>query len=162
MPDNNHENIKRKLRIAGFILLAVGAVFAIIGFVDFFSVFTSGGGMPRLFWMLFLGLPMVGVGIMLLSLGYKREISKYFKNESVPVINEAADELTPAIKSIKRALKDDEPQKDEITCKCGARNPAGMRFCGQCGKPLVRVCPHCGDIAEPDDNFCGKCGKPLD
>ena len=27
---------------------------------------------------------------------------------------------------------------------CGAENPAGMRFCGDCGGPLASPCPRCG------------------
>ncbi len=158
-----HENTKRKLKIIGFILLGIGAICAIIGFADFFASF-NGNGMPTLFWLPFIGLPMCGFGGTLLALGYKREISKYIKNESVPVVNEAAEELTPAVKAIKRALTDeDEAEQGEIICKkCGAKNPAEMRYCGKCGSPLVRICPHCGDIADSDDNFCGKCGKPLE
>ena len=28
--------------------------------------------------------------------------------------------------------------------QCGAEGPAGMKFCGQCGAPLVSACPSCG------------------
>ena len=46
--------------------------------------------------------------------------------------------------------------------QCSAENPAGMKFCGQCGAPLVATCPSCGAGNPPDHKFCGQCGTPLD
>jgi len=46
--------------------------------------------------------------------------------------------------------------------RCSADNPAGMKFCGQCGAPLVANCPACGAGNPPEHKFCGHCGKPLD
>src|SRR5262249_28017807 len=40
-------------------------------------------------------------------------------------------------------------------------NPAGMRFCGQCGAPLATLCRHCGAEAPPGFRFCGQCGGSL-
>jgi len=37
-----------------------------------------------------------------------------------------------------------------------------MKFCGQCGAPLVATCPSCGAGNPPDHKFCGQCGTPLD
>jgi class 3 adenylate cyclase/tetratricopeptide (TPR) repeat protein len=44
---------------------------------------------------------------------------------------------------------------------CGADNPAGKRFCGDCGSPLAAACAACGAINPPDKRFCGDCGSPL-
>jgi class 3 adenylate cyclase/tetratricopeptide (TPR) repeat protein len=44
---------------------------------------------------------------------------------------------------------------------CSAENPAGKRFCGDCGSPLDVSCPVCGEPAEPGKRFCGACGAPL-
>jgi class 3 adenylate cyclase/tetratricopeptide (TPR) repeat protein len=46
--------------------------------------------------------------------------------------------------------------------RCGADSPAGMKFCGQCGAPLVATCPSCGAANPPEHKFCGQCGVPLD
>jgi class 3 adenylate cyclase/tetratricopeptide (TPR) repeat protein len=46
--------------------------------------------------------------------------------------------------------------------RCGADSPAGMKFCGQCGAPLVAICPSCGAGNPPEHKFCGQCGVPLD
>src|SRR6516164_9121837 len=46
--------------------------------------------------------------------------------------------------------------------QCGADCAAGMKFCGQCGAPLVANCPTCGADNPPEHKFCGQCGAPLD
>jgi len=46
--------------------------------------------------------------------------------------------------------------------RCNADNPAGMKFCGQCGAPLVSSCPSCGAANPPEHKFCGQCGASLD
>jgi len=51
----------------------------------------------------------------------------------------------------------------QICPSCQASNPASVRFCGNCGKPLPtkRACPRCGTEAAPGVKFCGNCGGPL-
>lgn len=52
----------------------------------------------------------------------------------------------------------------EITCPhCGAKNPAGQKFCGDCGKSIVVgiVCPSCGKVNVTGQKFCGDCGTKL-
>src|SRR5215813_10941271 len=46
--------------------------------------------------------------------------------------------------------------------RCSADNPAGMKFCGHCGTPLVSSCPSCGAENPPEHKFCGQCGASLD
>src|SRR5215469_12272189 len=46
--------------------------------------------------------------------------------------------------------------------RCGTDAAAGMKFCGQCGAPLVANCPACGADNPPENKFCGQCGTPLD
>ena len=45
--------------------------------------------------------------------------------------------------------------------RCHADNPAGMKFCGQCGASLGVGCPSCGAANPPENRFCGECGAPL-
>src|SRR5215831_7562720 len=45
---------------------------------------------------------------------------------------------------------------------CSAENPAGMKFCGQCGSMLSVPCPSCGANNPSDHRFCGQCGASLD
>jgi class 3 adenylate cyclase/tetratricopeptide (TPR) repeat protein len=52
---------------------------------------------------------------------------------------------------------------DVIGCStCGAENPSGQKFCGECGSPLVRACPSCGAANPPGQKFCGECGSQLE
>jgi class 3 adenylate cyclase/tetratricopeptide (TPR) repeat protein len=48
------------------------------------------------------------------------------------------------------------------TCSnCGADNPSGQKFCGECGTALAATCGVCGSANPPDQKFCGECGSPL-
>ncbi|MCY1253829.1 TOMM system kinase/cyclase fusion protein [compost metagenome] len=45
--------------------------------------------------------------------------------------------------------------------RCGFENPAGAKFCEECGAKQVRVCPACGQEAAASAKFCSECGAPL-
>src|SRR4051794_38207112 len=50
-----------------------------------------------------------------------------------------------------------------MTCAaCGTENPAGARFCMNCGNALERRCPNCGTPAPAEARFCMNCGSALD
>jgi class 3 adenylate cyclase/tetratricopeptide (TPR) repeat protein len=44
---------------------------------------------------------------------------------------------------------------------CGSDNPAGKKFCEDCGGPLENRCPKCGAATTAGKRFCGECGEPL-
>ena len=44
---------------------------------------------------------------------------------------------------------------------CGAENPAGLKFCEQCGTPLKKRCAKCGFENSPAARFCGECAGAL-
>ncbi len=44
---------------------------------------------------------------------------------------------------------------------CNFENPAGMKFCGQCGTQFSNRCPQCGFENPPGFQFCGECGTLL-
>ncbi|HYL60446.1 MAG TPA: adenylate/guanylate cyclase domain-containing protein, partial [Candidatus Acidoferrales bacterium] len=44
---------------------------------------------------------------------------------------------------------------------CGADNPAGTKFCGNCATPLRNRCASCGFENPPNFKFCGECGMAL-
>jgi class 3 adenylate cyclase/tetratricopeptide (TPR) repeat protein len=45
---------------------------------------------------------------------------------------------------------------------CGSENPAGKKFCGDCGTALAQACSSCGSPIDPGKKFCGDCGAPVD
>src|SRR5262245_25912460 len=48
-----------------------------------------------------------------------------------------------------------------ICSHCRSENPAGQKFCGDCGAPLPSRCRKCGAENPPNKKFCGECGAPL-
>ena len=44
---------------------------------------------------------------------------------------------------------------------CRVENPAGNRFCSQCGTGLTARCPQCGVEVASGAMFCGQCGVRL-
>jgi class 3 adenylate cyclase/tetratricopeptide (TPR) repeat protein len=45
--------------------------------------------------------------------------------------------------------------------RCQHDNPAGQKFCGECGAQLTSVCPACTALNPPGQKFCGECGASL-
>ncbi|MGA7272323.1 MAG: adenylate/guanylate cyclase domain-containing protein, partial [Acidimicrobiia bacterium] len=49
-----------------------------------------------------------------------------------------------------------------MTCpNCGHENPAGAKYCAQCGHALPIICPVCSHQSPPDANFCSNCGHAF-
>jgi class 3 adenylate cyclase len=44
---------------------------------------------------------------------------------------------------------------------CQFENPESLKFCGECGAKLERICSECGSPNPPQFKFCGECGKDL-
>ena len=42
--------------------------------------------------------------------------------------------------------------------RCQHDNPAGVKFCGECGARLESACAACGAANPPGNKFCGQCG----
>ncbi len=57
------------------------------------------------------------------------------------------------------------PQQLIVCQSCGAQNPVGTKFCGNCGKSLLPIakvgCPKCGAEMPATMKFCGNCGSPM-
>jgi class 3 adenylate cyclase/tetratricopeptide (TPR) repeat protein len=45
--------------------------------------------------------------------------------------------------------------------RCGSENPAGKKFCADCGGELSDRCPKCGAKNPDGKKFCGDCGASL-
>lgn len=48
-----------------------------------------------------------------------------------------------------------------MRCTCATENPAGAKFCIECGQPLRRSCSACGGEVAADANFCPQCGARV-
>lgn len=157
MQNNNHKKKKTILKLLGFVLLITGAIFVVIGMVDFFSAMGTFEP-PTKFWMLFIGFPCCAFGGMLLLLGFKREISTYVKNEATPVFNEMGRDIQPGIQSIANATRG---QLDKVCPRCGRRNDHDAAFCAACANKLANVCPYCRQNNPADAAYCKSCGRTL-
>ena len=45
--------------------------------------------------------------------------------------------------------------------KCQFENPAGAKFCNECGDKLEMACPACGKVNPLGSKFCNECGHDL-
>ena len=48
-----------------------------------------------------------------------------------------------------------------ICSNCQTENPAGTKFCKECGTRLGLACTTCGNALLPDAKFCSECGTPV-
>lgn len=151
-----HARTKRALKILGTVMVAAGLGLVVMGIVDM-AASISNGEMPALFWGLMVGLPMLGFGGMFCMMGFRKELIRYSKDETVPIINEAGQEIVPAIGAVSGAVKHAE---GDLCPHCGKANDDGAKFCRHCGAKLLTECPHCGESVK-DGAFCDKCGNPL-
>lgn len=172
MPDPMSEaefrRIRGVLRMGGPVLTGIGVVLFVIGIVDFFASAGSFGG-PRRFWMVMLGLPMLGVGLAMLRLGYIGKFARYYGRAIGPAasrtFNEVARGSRPGFGAIARAFAGDGASADEdrICGACGEVNRAGSVFCRGCGErlPEAGVCGACGNRMDTEARFCDRCGADL-
>ncbi|HOB74181.1 MAG TPA: zinc ribbon domain-containing protein [Phycisphaerae bacterium] len=170
--DPDHESTRDALRVVGPLIAVVGGLFALVGFVSFFSSFGSFEP-PRFFWCAFVGLPLLGFGVMITKAGYMGKIARYKSAEITPVATDtlkyAARESQDSIRQIAKAVHDGiagaQPAPPaELAClRCLHKNDPDARFCSQCGSALVRPqeCSNCGHGNDFDANFCDNCGRAL-
>jgi len=114
---------------------------------DFFSAFGSFSP-PTNFWMAFIGLPLLAVGVGMMRIGYLGPATRYVAGEVAPTIKD-----TLAYVGV---------GEGRLTCpRCGGTSAADASFCDDCGAHLSMVCPACGHQNAPDAHFCAHCAKPL-
>ena len=154
--NKKHERTKFIVKIIGPIVIAAGLACAAAGIADM-VISTGEGDTPQLFWLMIIGLPTLGIGMMITITAFRREITRYMKNEAVPVINEAGSEITPAVSAVATAAR---AGGKNVCPHCGKQNADGAKFCRHCGKPLYVTCPACGRNVRAGA-FCDKCGAKL-
>jgi hypothetical protein len=127
---NKQKLTKLLLAIIGCTLLITGIALSAIGFANF------GNFDNNLFSLTFIGLPCIAFGIGIIVFSFSQNIARFIKNEHAPVINEFAEEISPAIKTYTSAVKDGLTEQDTKLCTCGNKNPKDAAFCNKCGAKL--------------------------
>ena len=140
-------SVRSGLRIGGAIIAGIGVILAIGGFADFFSSMGS-SSMPTHFWMAFIGLPMVGIGVRMLRGGFLGTTTRYVAGEVAPTIKDTLGYVGIGA-------------QQAICAKCGGTNRTDAKFCEHCGAALSISCPSCGHANPAGSAFCAECGKPL-
>lgn len=171
--DPGHNSVRNTLRVAGPVVAMAGLGFMIVGFVDFFRAF-GGSGEPRLFWCLFVGMPLLFVGLVLSSYGYMGKVLRYTAEEMAPAgkdtFNYMAEGTREGIKTVAGAIGQGLREgglggsQTMVRChKCNALTQADTKFCGQCGQALgkTKPCPGCRQLNDPDARFCDNCGHAF-
>lgn len=102
-----HRGVKKFLRIAGPLAVAVGALLVVVGIGSFFLAMFSHSGPPVLFVCAFIGMPVLFVGIGMCMFGFMGSLARYVAAEQAPVakdtINYMAEGTQDAVKTVARA-----------------------------------------------------------
>lgn len=168
LPENEFRQTRGALRSIGPLLLAIGAILLIIGFIDFFSA-TSALQAPRRFGLFFIGIPLLTIGAGMTKAGFAGKIARYFGREYGPAVsktfNEIASDSRDGIGIITEAIREAPVRATaELHCpECGHPNDHDAKFCAACGHaiPATITCPDCGEPAAPEARYCDECGRPL-
>ncbi len=157
----DYTKLNKTLKIIGIILSPIGLIFSIVGFISFFNAFNS-GEQPRLFFMCFIGLPLIFLGLACLLIGSLKDIQRYTASQTAPVSKDVAnymldgtrEELSKTINNVTNNM---------VTCpKCGCKNTNDSTFCKNCGEKLIIKCHDCQTNNSIDATYCKKCGKKLE
>ena len=200
--DPDHAAKRRFLRVLGPLLILVGLICLVSGFKSTFvdgpsrfmarespfpgqspgfdgMLFRQKSSSPfGRFWLMFVGMPLLGIGVIVTVLGYKGAVARYAAGELAPVakdtVNYMANGTRDSVRTIASAIgeglrgsaagADSDSQVTVVRChKCNAENDSGAKFCSQCGAALQKskACLSCNELNDPDARFCDNCGKGL-
>jgi hypothetical protein len=166
-----HTSARSALRVVGPIVAAIGLVMTLIGLGSFFSSFgsfgSSGFGPPRYFWCAIVGLPLLGLGLMITKVAFMGRVLRYVAGETAPVakdtFNYVAEGTQQGVRTLASAVAEGLTGNERTTvCSaCRQVNDADARFCRKCGAALTTTCAACGHANDPGAQFCDTCGKPI-
>ena len=104
---SQQSGIRRTLRRAGLVILALGGLLTVIGFGSFFASFGSCGS-PHFFGCAFIGMPLLFVGGVMTMFGFLGAFQRYVAGESAPVakdvVNYMGENIQPGVTSIAKAV----------------------------------------------------------
>lgn len=138
---------KMVMRVFGLLLSVIGLALTVSG-----AILVRDGS--PLWYIMFVGIPIIIVGVFLFVFSFQREVVRY-------VISEQFNEFASLDNTGSRETTSVCNVKASITCTCGEVNSADSYFCKKCGKSLRRTCENCGAFVPCDGDYCTKCGAPL-
>lgn len=102
-----HSGTRKFLRIAGPLILAIGALLEIIGIGSFMASVNNKSWPPALFVCAFIGIPALFIGAVMCMFAFLGAFTRYLAAEQAPVakdtINYLADGTQEAVKTVARA-----------------------------------------------------------
>ena len=132
----NQGGVRTGLRVAGVLLVLAGLALVVVAGIEFFTL--QGFEEPHRFWMFFLGIPALGIGLMLLQAGFAGAGARYAAGEYAPVVKDTAEYLTDGKGLFHVGVRDGgQPAAGPYCRACGAPNDADARFCDSCGTALA-------------------------
>lgn len=146
-----HRKAAKILRIGGLLILAIGLICTGIALFNFAGVMMDmHAGPPRLFWLGFIGLPLMFVGSAMTIFGFADKVARFHAAQYAPVakdtFNYMAEGTQDGVKTVARSIAE-------------GINEARADVKGDLGKTLR--CPACGFAETPDARYCSGCGEPL-
>ncbi|MFA6860617.1 MAG: zinc ribbon domain-containing protein [Clostridia bacterium] len=153
--NNNNENNQNSKPIPYSLFRIIGGISLIIGFCLLLSMilgtesFLSGGvSMTSISIRGFLWFIFSGLGMVLLSIGFRPIIAKYSiksakyiqkenSSDLRDLSSDAADIHSDAIKKTVKSIKSGLSEEEKIYCSnCGKENKKSANFCNNCGENL--------------------------
>ena len=131
------------------------------------------------FWMMFLGLPLLGVGLVAIVWGNKLATTRDRARRRPaatghtgftptpmpdPVQTEAKAVTPPAATPGGTGSRSPVPEWAVVRCgQCNAENDAHAKYCSRCGTSMgnSKLCKSCNKLNDPDAKFCDKCGSAF-
>src|SRR4051795_12503973 len=128
-------------RVVGLLLLVVALGLLAVGLQNLFSTGDSFDG-PDKFWMVFVGVLLLGPAGWCLQAGFVGVASRYVAGETTPVLKDSAAYLSDGegILGVGRTVDDARAPSAATgpSCsRCGTRNDAAASFCDSCGAALA-------------------------
>jgi hypothetical protein len=164
--------LRMTLRSVGPALALVGLLLTTIGVASFIHSLGSFEP-PRHFWCAIVGLPVMGVGLIISKFAYLGTIFRYMAGEVAPV---SSDMTNYMVAETKDSLRDVAAAIGEgftsggtgtvqvLRChKCNADNDSAAKFCDGCGAALgkTKSCSKCNELNDSDARFCDNCGTAV-
>ena len=105
--DPRHTEIRDTLRVVGPAVVIVGLIFTAIGIGSFFSAFGTFEP-PRYFWCVFVGFPLMALGIAICMFAFMGAVTRYMADEAAPVgkdvVNYMAEGTKDAVRDVAAAV----------------------------------------------------------